>query len=127
MSATVWQLPCKSQEFDQGPMLRQDPGDQVAIAYDFEQQSGEYGWEEMLFTGVISLRFTSSRYCSEEQVGAYDKVEVVDGSAWSAAVLEAPLDLQHYRIYFDDVGCYEILATGFVPPHEGCECDPRLP
>ena len=116
MSTTVWQLPCMSQEFDQGPKIRQDPGDQLAIAYDFEQESGQYGWEEMVFTGVVGFSFTASRYCSQEQVSAYDRVEAVAGSAWAAGVSDAPPGLQHYRIYFDDVGCYEILATGFVPP-----------
>lgn len=119
MSTTVWQLPCMSQEFDQGPKLRQDPGDQLAIAYDFEQESGEYGWEELIFTGVVGLRFTAARHCSEEQVGAYDKVVAVSGSAWAADVRDAPPGLRHYRVYFDDAGCYEVLATGFVPPPEG--------
>lgn len=116
MSTIIWQLRVMSQEFDRGPRLRQDPGDQVAIAYDFEQESGDYGWEEMLFTGVVGLGFTAARYCSEDQIGAYDKVEAVSGSRWVAGVPDAPIGLRHYRIYFDDIGCYEVLATGFVPP-----------
>lgn len=116
MTATVWQLPCMSQEFDQGPTIRQDTGDQLAIAYDFEQEAGDYGWEEILFTGVVGFRYTASRYCSDEQVGAYDQVEAASDSEWAAAVPDAPPGLRHLRIYFDDIGCYEVLATGFVPP-----------
>ena len=107
-----------SQEFEQGPKLRQDPGDQLAIAYEFESDSGAYSWAEIIFTGVVGLRFTAARHCSDEQIGAYDKIEMVSGSTWEAATLDAPPRLGHYRIFFDDVGCYEILATGFVSPSE---------
>lgn len=116
MSTIVWRLPCRSQEFDQGPKLRQDPGDQLAIAYDFEGESGAYSWDEIIFTGVVGFRFTAARYCSDDQVGAYDKVETVSSSSWASGVPDAPPGLEHYRIFFDDVGCYEVLATGFVPP-----------
>lgn len=119
MTTTIWQLPCKSQEFDQGPCVRQDPGDQLTIAYDFEQDSGDYAWEEIVFTGVVAFSFTAARYCTDDQVAAYDKVEAVSGSTWAAGVPDPPPGLQHYRIYFDDAGCHEVLATGFVPPAEG--------
>lgn len=117
MSAkTIWTLPCMSQEFNEGPKLRQEPGDQVALAYDFEGETGDYAWEELTFTGVVGVLFTSSRHCSEDQVGAYDRLEDVQESAWSESVFDPPPGLRHFRIYFDDVGCYEVLATGFVPP-----------
>lgn len=118
MSTTVWRLPCKSQECDQGPVLRQDVGDQLVLAYDFERESGEYGWEEIVFTGTVAFTFTAARHCSAEQVGAYDRIETVDRSAWARGVPNVPPGLRHYRIFFDDVGCYEVLATGFVPPLE---------
>lgn len=105
-----------SQEFEHGPRLRQDPGDQLTIAYDFEGESGAYSWEEIIFTGVVGLSFTAARYCSEEQVGAYDRLEMLSESTWLPAVPDAPPGLEHYRIFFDDVGCYEVLATGFLPP-----------
>ena len=66
----VWRLRCMSQEFDEGPVLRQDPGDQLALAYDFESESGDYAWEEIIFTGVVRFSFTTARYCSEAQIGA---------------------------------------------------------
>lgn len=117
MSATtVWKLPCMSQEFDQGPRIRQEAGDQLVIAYDFEQESGTYGWEELIFTGVVAFSFTAARHCSEEQISAYDKLQDLAESNWIAGTVDTPPGLRHYRIYFDDVGCYEILATAFVPP-----------
>jgi hypothetical protein len=117
MSATtVWQLPCMSQEFDQGPKIRQEAGDELIISYDFEQETGTYGWEEMTFIGVAAFSFTAAPYCSEEQVGAYDKLQELGESEWIARLSNSPPALRHYRIYFDDIGCYEVLARAFVPP-----------
>jgi len=118
MSVMIWQLPCRSQEFHEGPKIRQEVGDQLAIAYDFESATGAYDWEEIVFTGVVGFRFTASRYCSVDQVKAYDKLEMVAGSGWVAEIVDAPPGLTHFRIFFDDVGSYEVLATGFVPPPE---------
>lgn len=118
MTEPVWKMPSPSQEFDQGPRLRQDPGDQLAIAYDFEGEDGTYAWEEILFTGVVAFRFTSARHSSVEQVEAYDQLVRVSGSSWVDGVGDPPPGLAHYRIFFDDIGAYEVLATGFVPPPE---------
>lgn len=118
MSEMIWQLPCLSQEFHEGPKIRQEVGDQLVIAYDFESAFGGYGWEEIVFTGVVGFRFTAPRYCSVDQVKAYDKVETVAGSGWTSEIVDAPLGLAHYRMFFDDAGAYEVLATGFVPPPE---------
>lgn len=119
MSAvTVWELPCKSQEFNQGPKIRQEAGDQLVLAYDFEQESGDYGWEELIFTGVAAFTYTAATHCSEEQIGAYDKLQDLGVTDSVAAVVNRSPGLRHFRIYFDDVGCYEVLASGFIPPAE---------
>lgn len=81
------------------------------VSYDFEQSTGEYDWEELSFTGVVALTFTAAD-TAPEQVGAFL------GSNWIVGIVDPPPGLHHYRIYFDDVGCYEVLATAFVPPPE---------
>jgi hypothetical protein len=113
---TVWQLPAKSQEFDEGPKIRQDPGERFIISYDFELDSGAYAWEELVFIGTVAFRFTESRHCSEDQVGAYDRLQDLGRSDWFRELRQPPADVHHYRIYFDDIGCYEVLAAAFVPP-----------
>lgn len=116
IARTIWELPCMSQEFDQGPVLRQGHGD-LYIAYDFEKESGEYAWEEIAFLGVGAFKFTADAHCSPDQVGAYDKLQLLEGSPWKESLGgEATVTLDHYRIYFDEVGCFEILASAFVPP-----------
>jgi hypothetical protein len=117
-STTIWTLPHKSQEFNEGPRIRLEMG-QLAIAYDFETHDGTYQWEEMSFSGVAAFAFTKAAHCREDQVGAYDKLEEVVDSEWFRSLIGATSDLRHYRIYFDDVGCYELLAATFSPPGPG--------
>jgi hypothetical protein len=117
MSAlVVWRLPCRSQEFNEGPRIQQGSGS-LTIAYDFETDAG-YAWEELMFTGVAAFSFTAARYCTEDQIGAYDRLEEVSSSQWTRSLRDVSADSRHYRIYFDDVGCYEVLARSFVPPAE---------
>jgi hypothetical protein len=86
------------------------------IAYDFEKADGDYGWEEIVFTGVVAFAFIASAFCSADQIGAYDKLELLPNTEPVAGVVIAPSAAHYYRIYFDDIGCYEVLATGFVAP-----------
>lgn len=111
----VWRLPCMSQEFDQGPIIRQG-SDELTISYDFEADGGDYLWEEIIFTGVAVFAFTAVQYCTTDQVSAYDKLQDIEDSELIKGTSNPPSNIRHYRIFFDDFGCYEILATGFVPP-----------
>jgi len=115
MTTTVWDMPCKSQEFNEGPRLRQGPST-LALAYDFETESGDYAWEEVNFYGVVAFKFTAARYCTSDQIHAYDRLETVSESPWPLELADGPTGLEHYRIFFDDIGCYEVLAGSFVPP-----------
>jgi hypothetical protein len=120
MSMTlVWKMPHMSQEFAEGPKIRQERLDQLVISYDYEQEDGSYAWEEMSFTGVVAFKFTLVGHCSLDQIDAFDELHEVTESEWAATTVRATPGLRHYRIYFDDIGCYEVLATTFVPPPEG--------
>jgi hypothetical protein len=115
-ATTVWPLPHLSQEFVDGPKLRRELGERLVIAYDYEQRGGGYAWEELAFDGMIAFSFTEHRYCTAEQYHAYDVLQEVSDSGWIARLRDAPSGVKHYRIYFDDIGCYEVLASGFTPP-----------
>ncbi|HEU5152613.1 MAG TPA: hypothetical protein VFU19_19140 [Iamia sp.] len=115
MSVPVWALPCLSQEFEQGPRIEARPGGKVAIAYDYELDGGGYAWEELVFDGVAAFAFTAAPHCTPEQIEAYDELHLVD-SSWVIQLFEPPDSLRHHRIYFDDFGCYDMLAEGFTPP-----------
>ena len=116
----IWLLPVLSQEFQDGPIVMHDASG-LAVRFDYETASGEYAWREFAFGGVEAFKFTAHESCAEDQVGAYDRlVEVVD-SPWVAALSATradplPAAVRHLRIYFDEVGCYEVVASTFTPP-----------
>lgn len=117
----VWVLPCLSQEFAAGPVAKVGRGT-LELRYDFETEVGDYGWASVSFRGVIAALFTDHESCSEAQVAAYDRLVEVDGSEWLEALqatrIERARAVRHLRIYFDEIGCYDIAATTFEPPAE---------
>jgi hypothetical protein len=118
---TLWTLPVKSQEFADGPEATLARG-ALVVRYDFETPSGEYEWSSFSFTRVQASLFTGWQWCTEEQVAAYDRVVEVQDSEWlrtldasDARMPKTPL--RHFRVYFDEVGCYDVAAAAFDAGH----------
>jgi hypothetical protein len=108
----VWILPFKSQEFNDGPQLTQDLRE-AHLRLDHESESGEYEWSEIVFRGVHAIAFTGHASCTRDQVRAYDRLVRVRHSDWLAGLVGADAGQEHFRIYFDEFGCYDIAATTF--------------
>lgn len=111
----VWNLIHRSQEFNEGPRAHLQ-FDRLVVAYDFETEDGSYRWEEFSFRGVVAFTFTAMSSCNEDQISAYDQLVVVTNSDWPRSVGELREEVHHYRIFFDEAGCYEVLAAEFRPP-----------
>lgn len=113
----IWRLPAPSQEFSEGPISTLDGGT-LRIAYDYETETGAYSWDEIRFEGVVASAFTQYRLCSVEQIRAYDTVVEVVGSRWlrdNETIDAVPPDARHMRIFFDEIGCFDVIASDFVP------------
>ena len=75
-------------------------------------------WAALTFTTVIALRFTSDEACSAWMIEAYSRVCQVEESSWIAALRESAAAqrmtvdaaARHLVIYFDHVGCWEVVA-----------------
>jgi hypothetical protein len=116
MSEVIWSLPVPSQEFQQGPHILASPG-KVTLRWDSESESGEYTWSSAEFVGVEAVMFTAHDSCTPEQVRAYDRLIVVEPSELLSGLRGAPAKfLHHYRIYFDEAGCLDVIAEEFVAP-----------
>ena len=118
----VWDLPCKSQDFNQPPRLAHR-GDELDLIYDCDSKNGEFHDAMITFRGVEAFSFTSFESCTIEQVAAYDKVVVLITSSWlkdlhSRRKVDETF-ARHYRIFFDEVGCYDVIASAFVPVEQG--------
>jgi hypothetical protein len=119
MEEVVWSLPAPSQEFMHGPGILVTPG-KVTLRWDSETDTGAYEWSSADFTGVEAVTFTAHSSCTPEQARAYDRLVKVDPSDLLATLRGAgPKFLQHFRIYFDEIGCLDVVAEEFVPPIPG--------
>jgi hypothetical protein len=114
----VWALPVRSQEFEQGPRLEFE-GSDLRLLYDFRSSSGELGWEAVTFPNVAAYAFVSYEHCSPQQAAAYDRLIEVRDSEWLHSLSRLDPTTKHFRLFFDEIGCYEVAASGFVPPPEG--------
>lgn len=108
----AWVMPFKSQEFSQGPELIQTLRE-VRLRLDHETETGDYEWSAIVFRGVHAIRFTAHASCTRDQVRAYDRLVRVQRSEWLEALPGAEADHHHFRIYFDEFGCYDVVAASF--------------
>ena len=119
MDEVVWSLPAPSQEFMQGPHILVSPG-KVTLRWDYEAETGTYAWSSAEFTGVEAVTFTAHSSCTLDQARAYDRLVKVDPSDMLPGLRGAGLKfLQHFRIYFDEIGCLDVVAQDFIPPRAG--------
>jgi hypothetical protein len=112
----LWLLPVMSQEFRDGPKVEFER-DRLRVNYDYETETGAYKWAVLEFAEVEAFAFTAHESCTEQQVDAYDTLVDVPDSKWIQA-LEEPrvsriVGRRHMRIYFDEIGCFEVVATDF--------------
>ena len=110
----LWLLPVKSQEFMQGPQLLHTLSE-LKLRFDYELPDGKYAWSALIFKGVEAFEFTGHSSCTRDQVRAYDRLVLVLDSNWLSRRAPDRGGLKHYRIYFDEVGCYDVAATMFEP------------
>lgn len=115
MEEVVWHLPTPSQQFMEGPHILISSG-KVTLRWDFESETGGYEWSTAEFTGVEAVSFTAYVSCTPDQVRAYDRLIKVEPSPMLPTLKGAgPKFLQHFRIFFDEVGCLDVAAEDFRP------------
>ena len=114
MDEIVWRLPAPSQEFMHGPHILISP-EKVTMRWDFEGETG-YEWASAEFTGVEAVNFTVHDSCTPDQIRAYDRLVSVEPSELLTSLIGARSKfLQHFRIYFDEIGCLDVVAGDFRP------------
>ena len=116
-SNILWTSPIASQDITEGPELVVQPG-RVALRFRGEVESR---WVELRFRNNLLVVFTEFSACSPEQVSAYDRLlDMGNATQLARDVLDrARRDtsgMRHFRIFFDDVGTYDIVAREFETP-----------
>ena len=122
---TLWEFPWLSQDCVEGPRIEQlvlsrDEPSTVILHYDYETESGEYAWAAVKFCEVIAFKFTDYFSCTVDQLDALDEIAEVRNSKWLKKLLKVRREetppVHHYRMFFDETGCYDIAAERFEPP-----------
>jgi hypothetical protein len=85
---------------------------ELEIVYDFEMDSGEYGEKVVTFHDVQDYRHTEEKNVTVDMIKAYNSIGEVTDSNWISAE-KISQGYNHYIIYFDEYGAYEIVAKGF--------------
>ena len=86
------------------------------------------------FKGVVSTKFRCERCCTSWHIKAFDVLTEILDSQW---IVDQRADLapryrdeftvRHFKIYFDSVGCFEVLAEDFelMPEEAGSWAESR--
>lgn len=103
----------------------------VRIMFLFPSAEEDFNRGVVTFQGVLAYRWTAEVAMAEYIEGAYSTVAELPDSHWLSEVQRATRDkqtvatvlsgegLHHYVVFFDDYGCYEILAQSFDIQHAG--------
>lgn len=74
------------------------------------------------FRKVRAYQFRNLVHCSVAQVEAYDRLTLLEESEWldelkrvTEAFWQKRWMMNHYRIFFQDVGCYDVIADSWHP------------
>jgi hypothetical protein len=111
MKHTIWTSPIASQEIVDGPEATIFHA-RAVIRFRGEDE-GE--WHQIGFSDVVKFVFTEFSSCTEEHLDAYDKLLDLEADSQFArdaiaTVRRDATGLRHFRIFFDDVGAYDVIA-----------------
>ena len=113
----LWTSPIASQDIEDGPDLLVQPG-RVLLRFRGE---GRSDWIELRFQDIFRAMFTEFSVCSPEHLAAYDRLlDLGDASPLAVEVLNSPrrdaAGMRHFRIFFDEVGAYDVIARDVEVP-----------
>lgn len=104
------------------------PGGALRLQFDYDRDGVIYN-SGLLFKNVRAHRHTADSHCPAWKIEkAYDNLIEVSSSKLVEELLESTAEdqcsswaLNHYMIYFDSDGCYEVIAESWetLPENQG--------
>jgi len=125
-------LPLPTDSTVGGPIARLEPPNAV-VEYDAEDDDGTLRWVRIRFVGVLTFDYRQEACCLVSDVEAYNCMLEVSSSPLLTDVrsrftqrfgglpnVEDVREFGQFTLYFDDVGCVEVIAKSFEiePPWE---------
>lgn len=96
------------------------------LSYTFPTGDEDFNPGRILFKGVEGYRWLRNAVTPVEITVGFDTLAEAMDSEWAAGATQllrsSPLtkdvDIHHYLVYFDEFGCYEVLAVSASLKHE---------
>lgn len=108
------------------------PGGVLSLCFDYDRDGVVYN-SGLLFKNVRAHCHTAESHCPAGKIEkAYDNLIQISESRWVEELLESTAEdqrsswhLNHYMIYFDSDGCYEVIAESWeaLPEKQGSLSD----
>ena len=115
----IWKLPHLSQECENGPVI-QTSLRKLWLKYDYETKDGSYEWETIEFDRIRMYQFIPFILCTVEHIAAFDQILMINNSEIVDRIYQKRrqelAELRHYRIFFNEFGCYDIICEDIVIP-----------
>ncbi len=121
----VVKLPQATSRTTVGPKL-QLSSSTLRLSYGCEQDDGALRWTHIIFHDVLKFEYRQEAVCGAEALDGYNQMAEYQESDWlrtTRARLTSFLGSQapegqellyvHWRIYFDDAGCVDVVAESF--------------
>ena len=133
ITTECYMLPEPSTSSESGVRL-EFPGGVLCLYFDYDKDGVIYN-SGLRFEKVRAHSHVAEIHCPAWKIEkAYDKLVKISESKWVEELNESTADdqrnswfLNHYMIYFDSDGCYEIIADSWevLPEKEGALADNR--
>jgi hypothetical protein len=118
-------LPRPTSATVQGPKLH-FASPTLLVAYDYEGEDGVIAWTRLVFHDVLAYAYHQMACCEAEHISGYQHIQRFRASKWLARILKVWQEavgwqpwqqqqggaqrFQHFRVFFDDAGCVDVIA-----------------
>jgi len=98
----------------------------LLVAYDYERADGVMEWTRFVFNAVLAYAYRQMACCEAEHMSGSKAIQRCRASKWLAGMLQVwqeavgwqqwqqqqggAQSFQHFRVFFDDAGCVEVIA-----------------
>ena len=127
MTSTSLPLPLATNRTVSGPRSKVE-GESVIIEYDHEEDDGSTSWASITFSQVLEIRYRQAVCAAADDILSPDEMVCLRDSTllreivarWQDAVgwqelqqeLGGAARFNHYKLYFDDAACLDVVAAG---------------
>ena len=121
---TSFELPLPTSRTVSGPRLHSHPP-ALVVEYDFERDDASIEWVRIAFDDVLAFEYRQDPCCEATDVVACNRMLCCSESEWLQTMRrrwerfmgdqmqKGPFLYKHWKTYFDDGGCVDVLAASF--------------